>query len=214
MVETIPAQFYSATYNELNQNKTLFDIWKSQEMETITNFEEKFALINNYYEQYETFCKFVECNSGVVAYEAIGGEEKTEKKEEEKKNEIDPSKIDFYELYGLLLLKFCKYHQYVFLNKQPENKPKEKENEQNNEENNVRVVFLLDKIKQLDEGEKTEEPKKEEPIQEVPQEKKNDEKNGDTKDAKVTDDTKEKDNKGNKKIENILNEKLFSSVTD
>ena len=104
--------------------------------------------------------------------------------------------------------KFCKYHQYVFLNKQPENKPKEKENEENNEENNVRVVFLLDKIKQLDEGEKNEEPKKEEPIQEVPQEKKNDEKNGDAKDAK------EKDNTGNKKIENILNEKLFSSVTD
>jgi len=47
----------------------------------------------------------------------------------------------------MLLLKFCKYHQYIFLNKEE----KEEENKNKDEENdadNIRVVFLLDKIKQ------------------------------------------------------------------
>ena len=69
------------------------------------------------------FRKFVETNSGVVKYDSFGGEEEKdeeEKKEEEKKQEIDPSKIDFYNQYGLLILKFCKYHNYVFLNKEKE----------------------------------------------------------------------------------------------
>ena len=60
--------------------------------------------------------------------------------------------IDFYNKYGLLILKFCKYHQYIFLNKDEKNN--EKIHELNSADpNRSRVVFLLDKIKASDEGE-------------------------------------------------------------
>jgi len=161
LIDSFPTQYFSETYNELNKDKELYEIVKSEDQEKINNFEEKFAQINNYYEQYDAFRRFVECNSGVVTYASVGGEENPETKEE-KKSEIDQNKIDFYNKYGLLILKFCKYHQYIFLNKEnkeAENKEK-KENEE--EQENVRVVFLLDKIKQAEEEEKKEEEKKEE----------------------------------------------------
>ena len=67
-------------------------------------------------------------------------------------NDIEQDKIDFYEQYGLLLLKFCKYHQYIFLNKDEKNN--KKIHELNSADpNRSRVVFLLDKIKASDEGE-------------------------------------------------------------
>ena len=213
LVETVPEQLYSETYNELNKDKTLLDIWKSQDKEKINNFEEKFAQINNYFEQYEAFCKFVESNSGVVTYDAVGGEENSKNKEEEKKNEIDMNKMEFYEQYGRLLLKFCKYHQYVFLNQQPEKKPKEIEKEDDNEENNVRVVFLLDKINAIDEEEKNEEEKKKEPpVDELKEE--NEEKKDEVKEnnEKKTDEVTEKDDDGNNKIRKILGEKIFTSI--
>ena len=46
----------------------------------------------------------------------------------------------------MLLLKFCKYHNYIFLNSENKEDDKKKAEEEN-EVDNVRVVFLLDKIK-------------------------------------------------------------------
>jgi hypothetical protein len=139
LLDNIPIQFFSETFNELNRDKELYEILNSQDVDKISNFEDKFAQINNYFEQFESFRKFVDCNSGVQSYASIGGEN-TEKKEEEQKKEIDQSKIDFYQQYGLLILKFCKYHQYVFLNK-PNKDAENKEKNEEEENENVRVVF-------------------------------------------------------------------------
>ena len=204
LIDSFPTQYFSETNNELNKDKELYEIVKSEDQEKINNFEEKFAQINNYYEQYDAFRRFVECNSGVVTYASVGGEENPETKEE-KKSEIDQNKIDFYNKYGLLILKFCKYHQYIFLNKEnkeAENKEK-KENEE--EQENVRVVFLLDKIKQAEDEEKKEEEKKEEEKKEEEQKKEEEKKEENNEQAKK---------QGNKKIENLMNEKLFISVTE
>ena len=212
LIDSFPTQYFSETYNELNKDKDLYEIVKSEDQEKINNFEEKFAQINNYYEQYDAFRRFVECNSGVVTYASIGGEENPETKEE-KKSEIDQNKIDFYNKYGLLILKFCKYHQYIFLNKEnkeAENKEK-KENEE--EQENVRVVFLLDKIKQAEDEEKKEEEKKEEEKKE--EEKKEEEQKKEEEKKEENNEQAEKAKKqGNKKIENLMNEKLFISVTE
>ena len=230
LLDNAPYQFFSDTFNELNSDKEAFEIWKTEEQEKINNFEEKFAQINNYYEQFDSFRKFVRYNSGIITYESISCDNNEEKKEEEKK-EIDPNKIDFYHQYGLLLLKFFKYHQYIFLN--TENKDPQNEKKQNEEEkDNIKVVFLLDKIKQL--GKETkEEVKKEEDTKDV-------DKKNETKDIENKEETKEetkedvkeeikeeskevnKNNdqkespkeQDNKKIENLMHEKLFNSVLE
>ena len=236
-IDSFPAQFFSETYNELNREKDLMDIWKVQDVDKISTFEDRFAQINNYYEQFDIFCKFVETNSGVVKYDSIKGEEGNpeEEKKEEEKNELDPSKIDFYHQYGLLILKFCKYHHYVFLDK--ENKDADKKKKEGEEENeNVRVVFLLDKIKQLDDEENKEEEneeKKEEQNEEKKEEEnkeetKKDEEKKETENGEETkkegEEKKEEVNKeegnqnekekGNKKIKGVMNEKLFLSIVD
>ena len=222
LLDNTPYQFFSDSFNELNSDKETFEIWKTEEQEKINNFEEKFAQINNYYEQYDIFRKFVRYNSGIITYESISCDNNEEKKEEEKK-EIDPNKIDFYEQYGLLLIKFFKYHQYIFLN--TENKDHQKEKKQNEEEkDNIKVVFLLDKIKHLgketkeeakkeeetkdaDKKEETKEEAKEELKEEIKEEAKEEEnKNNDQKES-----PKEQDNK---KIENLMHEKLFNSVIE
>ena len=173
LLSSLPAKFFSETFNELNQDKELFEVGKSQEQDKISNFEDKFAQINSYYEQFQAFKKFVELNSGVVKYDSVAGEENPEVEIEKNDAVFDPNKIDFYQHYGLLLLKFCKYHQYIFLNKKNENENKEKE-ENEDENENIRVVFLLDKIKQEGDEEVKEEEKKEEEKKE--EEKKEEEK--------------------------------------
>lgn len=128
LIDSFPTQFYSETYNELNKEKDLYDILKSQDQEKINNFEDKFAQINNYFEQFEAFKKFVESNAGIVNYATIG------EAGEEKKTDvalIDPEKMDFYQQYGMLLLKFCKYHHYIFLNAE------------NKEEKNLKLIVKL-----------------------------------------------------------------------
>ena len=229
LLSELPAKFFSETFNELNQDKELFKVGKSQDQDKISNFEDKFAQINNYYEQFETFKKFVELNFEATKYDSVAGAENPQIDDEQNNAVFDPNKIDFYQQYGLLLLKFCKYHQYIFLNKKPdENENKEKkENEEDNE--NIRVVFLLDKIKQdededepkengekKEEETKEEEKKEEEKKEEKPKEgetKEGETKEGETKEGETK---KEEENKkkGNKKIENIMNEKLFVSVTE
>ena len=194
LIDSFPTQFYSETYNELNKEKDLYDILKSQDQEKINNFEDKFAQINNYFEQFEAFKKFVESNAGIVNYATIG------EAGEEKKTDvalIDPEKMDFYQQYGMLLLKFCKYHHYIFLN--AENK-EEKKPETDSEIDNVRVVFLLDKIKYESEEAKAEEKKEDG-------------------NAKKDEENQSPENimdksQGNKKIINLMNQKSFTSIVE
>ena len=186
LLESFPSQFYSETYNELNKDKEMYEILKSQDPEKINNFEDKFAQINNYFEQFEAFKKFVDSNAGIMNYATIG------ESGEEKKAEvtyIDPEKIDFYQQYGMLLLKFCKYHHYIFLNSENKDSDEKKELEAESESDNIRVVFLLDKIKSENE------------------EKKEGEKEN-------TENIIDKSSKGNQKIINLMNQKSFSSIVD
>ena len=74
-----PVQFYSEIYNELSKDKDLYDILNSQDQEKINIFENILAQINNYFEQFEAFRKFVECNAGIVNYATIGEEGKEKK---------------------------------------------------------------------------------------------------------------------------------------
>ena len=197
-LNSVPYEFFSENFNELNKNKELYDVWKSEDKDKINSFEDKFAQINNYYEQLEAFRKFVDCNCGEVTYDSVGGEQTTEKKEEEKK-EIDPSKIEFYNQYGLLLLKFCKYHHYIFLNK--ENNEAKKDEKQKEK---VRVAFVLDNIK-FDEDKKDDEKNEE----------KNEEKNNEQKEENTDDEGRPKPKKEeNEKVQNLMDQKLFSSVTE
>ena len=194
LIDSFPTQFYSETYNELNKEKDLYDILKSQDQEKINNFEDKFAQINNYFEQFEAFKKFVESNAGIVNYATIG--EAGEKKKTDVAL-IDPEKMDFYQQYGMLLLKFCKYHHYIFLN--AENK-EEKKPETDSEIDNVRVVFLLDKIKYESEEAKAEEKKEDG-------------------NAKKDEENQSPENimdksQGNKKIINLMNQKSFTSIVE
>ena len=187
-MENLPTKFFSYSFLEMNKSKELFDICKSQDCNKITNFEEKFSEVNNYYEQFECFKRFVDNNSGVrnccsVNEESIG-------KDENNIDQANKDNIEFYEHYGTLILKFCKYHKYMFLDKKVESeekKQKEKElynkdekdlNDTENYENeiqNARIVFLLDRINQ-----------------------------------EKSDKEKEKD----KKIENILKNKQYLSTVD
>jgi len=156
-IDMLPEQLYSEPFNKMNIEKDSLNILNSIDLEKIKNFEDKFQQINNYFEQFEIFKKFVEYNSGIVNYVGIG------EYGEEKKDDnvgIGKDKINFYQQYGMLLLKFCKYHRYIFLNQ--ENKEKDEEEEENGknifhleEDNsaNTRVVFLLDKIKQYKDNE-------------------------------------------------------------
>ena len=187
-MENLPTKFFSYSFLEMNKSKELFDICKSQDSEKITNFEEKFSEINNYYEQFECFKRFVDNNCGArnccsVNEDSIG-------KDENNIDRANKNNIEFYVHYGTLILKFCKYHKYMFLDKEGENEEKkQKENgldnksekeltDTDNYENgiqNARVVFLLDRINQ---------------------EKSN------------------KDKEKEKKIENILNNKQYLSAVD
>ena len=187
-MENLPTKFFSYSFLEMNKSKELFDICKSQDPNKITNFEEKFSEVNNYYEQFECFKRFVDNNSGVrnccsVNEESIG-------KDENNIDQANKDNIEFYEHYGTLILKFCKYHKYLFLDKKDESeekKQKEKDldnkdekdlNDTENYENeiqNARIVFLLDRINQ-----------------------------------EKSDKEKEKD----KKIENILKNKQYLSTVD
>ena len=192
LLNSFPTQFYSETFNELNKDKDLFDILKSEDQEKINNFEDKFAQINNYFEQYEAFKKFVESNSGIVNYTSIG--ETGEEKKLEMKN-IDPEKIDFYQQYGMLLLKFCKYHHYIFLNTEKEEDKKKQEEEI--ESDSVRVVFLLDKIKHNDEEKKEEK----------------DENNANKNENQINENEANK-NRQNEKIINLMMNKSFTSIVE
>ena len=192
LLYSVPTKFFSETYNELNNDKQDYDILKSFETYKINNFEDKFSQINNYYEQLDSFLTFVRFNSGVVTYEQIAG--KDNEKFEEEKIEVDAyTKVLFYEQYGTLILKFCKYHNYVFLNKVPE----KNENQENEEEGdqNVRVVFLLDKIEHClgEQGKKEEEKVEDEKKEGEAEEKSEEEKKKEEEEKKKEEEEKKKE---------------------
>ena len=189
LIDTLPPKFYSNAFIELNKNKDLYDIFKSQTLDKIASFEDKFLQVNNYFEQFEVFRKFVENNSGSIKCTSINDENIGKNKEEDNKETVaDPEKAYFYQNYALLLLKFCKYHNYVFLNREElkEDKIVDDENtdgDNDNDNENARVVFLLDKFKE------------------------------EKKDENQINETKE-ENKKNKKIEEILQDNYYHSVID
>lgn len=202
LLDTLPPKFYSNAFTELNKNKDLYEVFKSQTQDKIASFEDKFLEINNYFEQFEVFRKFVENNSGSIKCTAINDENIGKNEEENKeKTEADSEKVDFYQNYGLLLLKFCKYHNYVFLNKEEEKEEKSTDENNDDDNENARVVFLLDKFKQDEEEIEVEEKKEEE--------KKEEEK----KDENEINEPK-KDGKKNQKIDKLLQNKQFHSVID
>ena len=202
LLDTLPPKFYSSAFTELNKNKDLYEVFKSQTQDKISSFEDKFLEINNYFEQFEVFRKFVENNSGSIKCTAINDENigKNEEEEDKGKTEADSEKVDFYQNYGLLLLKFCKYHNYVFLNKEEEKEDKTTDENNDDDTENARVVFLLDKFKQ------EEEPEEEEKNEE---EKNEEEKNDENQISEP-----KKDGKKNQKIEKLLQNKQFHSVID
>ena len=63
LLDTLPPKFYSNAFTELNKNKDLYEVFKSQTQDKISSFEDKFLEINNYFEQFEDFRKFVVNNS-------------------------------------------------------------------------------------------------------------------------------------------------------
>ena len=152
--DSLPSKFFSEFYLELNKID-LQELYNSKNAEKILEFEENFSKINNLFEQCEIFKKFVRCNSG-ENYSSIESEtsknENEEKKEglEKKENKEENEEIyTFYEQYGSLILKFCRYHKYIFLIKEEKKEGEEEKKEGNEEkkekEENKRIVFLLDK---------------------------------------------------------------------
>ena len=72
-------------------------------------------------------------------------------------NEIDQDLLEFYQKYGILLLKFCTYHNYIFLESDEENSFDKKEQNENEDDrinntnndifdDNIKVIFLMDKM--------------------------------------------------------------------
>ena len=141
LINALPQIFYSKAYLELSKNKDLCDVFNSKSMDKISSFENKFLEVNNYFEQYEVFKKFVNSN---IDKSGINGNI----------NIINDGSADFYYYYALLLLKFCKYHNYIFINKE-ENEEERKNlsmlNDEDNEEN-ARVIFLLDRFKLMNDS--------------------------------------------------------------
>ena len=163
-MNSLPSKFFSESYLELNKTD-LHELYNSKSIEKILEFEENFSRINNFFEQYSIFKKFVKCNTG-ANYTSIERElsknVKEEKKENEENKEENVEKYNFYEQYGSLILKFCRYHKYMFLIKEEEKEGEEKEKEEvkkeqkKEKEENKRTVFLLDKDEKDKKEEKSE----------------------------------------------------------
>ena len=181
LIDLLPKKYYSEAFNEMCESKEYFEIYKSQNINNINKFEDKFSEVNNCFEQYEIFKKFIEINSDLKLIQPD-----VEVIEIKKENNKNTDLINFYEKYGILLIKFCAYHYYIFLDKKEnevENGEKIKQepeivDEEKVDEDSVKVIFLLNKKK-----------KEKNDNQEI----------------------KEEESQKNKRIENLLNEKKFKS---
>ena len=152
LIDSLPQKYYSEAFNEMCESQEFFEIYKSHNIYSINKFEDKFSEVNNCFEQFEIFKKFIELNSDIKLIENPD----IEVIEIKKKNNIDSDLIDFYEKYGMLLIKFCAYHYYIFLDKRENGEEvKEEKNEkinENNEEGQIeeesaKIIFLINKQK-------------------------------------------------------------------
>ena len=148
LMNSLPNKFYSEAFNEMTKSKEIFEIFKSKNPYSINKFETLFSEINNYFEQFEIFKKFVEINSEIKSDKKAQNDIKLDV------NQNNQDLIDFYEKYGILLIKFCIYHNYIFLDKDEKDDEKEKsqeflnefDDEENNNDDKTRVIFLIDKM--------------------------------------------------------------------
>ena len=110
LMNNLRKQYYSKVFNEFSQTPEIFEILLSRNINLLNAFESKFCQINSYFEQFEIFKKFVELNSNIeLPLNNLSSEAE--------KNYL----INFYEKYGSILLKFCVYHNFIFLNSEEEN---------------------------------------------------------------------------------------------
>ena len=136
LMNDLPQKYYSKIFNELSQSPEIFQILQSRDINILNLFEAKICQINNYFEQFEIFKKFVELNSDInLPKNNLSSDIET--------NYL----IDFYEKYGSILVKFCVYHNYMFLDMEQE---KESPNDEINiidkqNEEKINVLFLKDK---------------------------------------------------------------------
>ena len=154
LMNGLPSKFFSKSYNELNQNKDLLNVFKSLSIEKIATFEDKYLDTSNYFEQYDIFKEFVEFNCDINYNNSENSFLSSESKNISlniNNNIYNEKNVDFVFNYGLLILKFCKYHYYIFLNKDENEEEKKEitEIEKGLEENiqNTKSAFLLDKFK-------------------------------------------------------------------
>ena len=153
LINTLPTKFFSKSYIELIKNKSYFDVFKSLNTEKIATFEDKFLDTNNYFEQYDLFKEFVEINCDINYNKSENEDINSETKNINLNINIinNEKNVDFIFNYGLLILKFCKYHHYIFLNKDESEEEKKERSKlekglgENNQ--NIKVAFLLDKFK-------------------------------------------------------------------
>ena len=158
LMDSLPSKFFSEAFNEMSKSKEIFQVFKSQNVYSITKFEDKFSEINNCFEQNEIFKKFIELNSDVNSVKNDNDIEVIE---------INPNKKDdifeFYEKYGILLIKFCAYYNYIFLEKNENediNEQREKYHQDEDDEYEdtaTKVIFLINKTSKenIDEEVKT-----------------------------------------------------------
>ena len=139
LMNDLPKLYYSKVFNEFSQAPELFEILISRDIHVLNAFESKICQINNYFEQFEIFKKFVDKNS----YIELPSNNYT--------SEVDKNYlINFYEKYGAVLIKFCVYHNFIFLDSEEEkiNPDKDKNKEINiidkENEEKVNVLFLKD----------------------------------------------------------------------
>ena len=138
-LDSNPSNFFSEAYNILNNQKDYFEIIKSLDIEKISNFEDNFTKINNYFEQYDVIRTFVQYNSGAISYSKISeGDSQQISTKENNKNINDLNEFEFYQKYDLLLLKFFIFHKYIFSD---EEETKENKEKKKNESENTEILF-------------------------------------------------------------------------
>lgn len=157
LMNSLPSKFFSQSFLELNKSRDLYEVSTTKSQEKISLFEEQFSKINNYYEQYDVFKKFIQYNSG-ANFSSIHEESFNNDGESQEKGEDDDS--SFYISYGTLILKFCKYHKYMFLDKEEETPSRRFSNDEEEEDKNKRIIFLFDKKEKNKEEENIEREQK------------------------------------------------------
>ena len=139
LLDSTPSIFFSEAYNTLNNQKNNFEIIKSLDIEKIAIFEDNFTKINNYFEKFDVISTFVQYNSGAISLSKVSGEDSQQIDIKENiENFNDLNQIEFYQKYGLLLLKFCVFHKYIFSNEEEETKIN-KEKKRNESEFNKEI---------------------------------------------------------------------------